>query len=330
MRSGERQWRLESRDWRGGRGHGRVAPIAVPEACKTVWDEAEKDTCFSREAIRKILGQPLRWLALAPAKMAATFDYAGAPGYYLHASNPDAFSERAKLVLGAVETVYERLGYLGALLWAGTIGGPRRKARLLLTLFGALLLFQTHAYWAVLLLGMALALLGRVLLDGSTLAATTCATLLATALVHAVFFGAGRYGMVLFPLISALSTVGLAGVVRAMPRQTLTQSPVAGRDGAPRSHFDSRGRAQSYWCGLTGDDPDASDRDRRSGAPAGPGALPATSRSTTKKRSSRASRTTISSIRFRRRSRRGGRCTRAVSRRSSTSETSMIAPSSTF
>jgi len=77
-----------------------MGPVDVPEACRTVWDEAEKDACFAREARRIIARAPGRWLGLVPARLAATFDYAGAPGFYLHESNPEAFDERAKVRLG--------------------------------------------------------------------------------------------------------------------------------------------------------------------------------------------------------------------------------------
>src|SRR5262249_43230213 len=111
------------------RSEGGWAPIEVPEACRTVWDEAEKDACFRREAVRGILTQPVHWLGLVPRKLAATFDYAGAPGFYLHASNPALMTEPDKTALGAVETVFERLSYLGALLYAALADGPRRRLR---------------------------------------------------------------------------------------------------------------------------------------------------------------------------------------------------------
>jgi hypothetical protein len=188
---------------------GSWAPIQVPKSCETVWDEAEKDECFEREARRLIVGSPGRWVGLVPARLAATFDYAGAPGFYLHASNPDAFGESAKVALGAVETVFERLAYLGALAFAGLAPGPRRKLRVAIALLSAVLLFQVHAYLGILGLLIALALLGKALLSGPVLPAATFFVLLATAAVHAIFFGAGRYSMVAFPLVTALGFAAL-------------------------------------------------------------------------------------------------------------------------
>jgi hypothetical protein len=189
--------------------NGAWAPIKVPKSCETVWDEAEKDACFEREARRLIASSPARWVGLVPARLAATFDYAGAPGFYLHASNPEGFGDRAKVALGAAETIFERLTYLGALVFAGLAPGPRRKARLLVAVVAAVLLFQLHAYLGVLGLAIALGLLGRSLIDGPVLPTATFFVLLATAAVHAAFFGAGRYAMVAFPLVTALAFAAL-------------------------------------------------------------------------------------------------------------------------
>jgi len=188
----------------GAEGNGTWMPIDVPEPCRTVWDEAGKDACFHREALGLIARAPGRWLGLVPTRLAATFDYAGAPGYYLHASNAEAFGDGPKVALGAVETIYERVAYLGALAFAGLAAGPRRRVRLVIAVVAALLLFQVHAYLGVLGLVMALALLGQSLVAGPVLPSATFFVLLATAAVHAVFFGAGRYSMVAFPLVTAL------------------------------------------------------------------------------------------------------------------------------
>jgi hypothetical protein len=189
----------------GEKATGAWAPIDVPEACRTVWDEAEKDACFGREARSMIGRAPGRFLGLVPARLAATFDYAGAPGFYLHESNPDAFDEDAKVRLGAVETVYERLAYLGALAAAAFALGPRRWARRIVAGVSAIFFLGLHAYVGVVGLLVALALRGKRLFEGPALAPATFFVVAATALVHAVFFGSGRYSMVVFPLVTGLA-----------------------------------------------------------------------------------------------------------------------------
>ena len=170
-----------------------------------MWDEAEKDLCFGREARALIAGEPGRWLRLVPAKLAATFDYSGAPGFYLHQSNGDAFDLEAKRGLGIVETAYERLAYLGALIVAALGSGPMRRARGFVAAASGALLFQTHAYLAVLGEALALGLRRRALWEGPVLASAAFLALLATVVMHAVFFGSGRYSMVVFPLVTAFA-----------------------------------------------------------------------------------------------------------------------------
>ncbi|MET0595802.1 MAG: glycosyltransferase family 39 protein [Polyangiaceae bacterium] len=184
---------------------GTFAPLEVPEPCRTVWDEAEKDACFGREARAIVARDPGRWLALVPAKLAATFDYSGAPGFYLHQSNGEAFGYDAKRLLGIVETAYERFAYLGALFVAAFVPGPFRRARWVVAGVSGALLFQTHAYLSVLGLAVTLALSRKRLVDGPTLWGATFAVLATTLLAHAVFFGSGRYAMVVFPLVTALA-----------------------------------------------------------------------------------------------------------------------------
>jgi hypothetical protein len=113
-----------------------------------------------------------------------------------------------------VETAYERLAYLGALAAGALVPGLRSRARKAVALLGALLLFQTHAYLAVLLLALALGLLGKQLVRGPVLLGVSFSVVVATAVVHAVFFGAGRYGMVVFPLATPLAVAALANAAR--------------------------------------------------------------------------------------------------------------------
>jgi 4-amino-4-deoxy-L-arabinose transferase-like glycosyltransferase len=184
---------------------GAWAPVDVPDACRTVWDEAEKDACFGREARRIIARDPARFVGLVPSRLAATFDYAGAPGFYLHESNPEAFDTDSKRRLGIVETIYERALYLGALAAAALADGPRRTARRIVSAVSGFSFLGLHGYLGVVGLLVALALRGKRLFEGPVLPPATFFALLATVAVHAVFFGSGRYSMVVFPLVTGLA-----------------------------------------------------------------------------------------------------------------------------
>lgn len=175
---------------------GAWQEIRVPEGCRNVFAEAAKDACFEKAAKEEIRARPMAWLGRAPAKLGATFDYFGAGPWYLHASSPGAFDDRAKTVLGAVETLVHRITLLAGLAVLGLGAGRRRRARMVLGALGALAALFPH--------GGALAHLAFAILAGlddripSRLAS---AVLAATLALHAVFFGAGRYGLVVVPFV---------------------------------------------------------------------------------------------------------------------------------
>ncbi|MCC6648296.1 MAG: glycosyltransferase family 39 protein [Polyangiaceae bacterium] len=203
---------------------GHWAPVGVPDECKTVFDEAKKDACFGAAARRDIARAPLAWLSLAPKKLAATFDYAGAAPYYLHASNPGAFSYRAKARAAVVETVFHRALLVGALWALARMAGPRRRARAALAVVGSacalagIVTRDAAGGWiAHLALVPMVALLGRRALGAPSLVPLSAAAVGATALVHAVFFGAGRYSLPAFPFI-ALLAAGAVSPLASSPR----------------------------------------------------------------------------------------------------------------
>ncbi len=186
---------------------GAWQPVDVPEVCRAVWDEAGKDDCFARAAHAAIARDPLAWVGRTPAKLAATFDYFGGGPWYLHASNPGAFGERAKVVLGALETVVSYLFLLVALARVALAEGPRRSLRVGLTASGAALAaVLVHGWVAYLALAAAILAFGpRWLARAPIIVAWTAILILATAATHAVFFGAGRYGLVVVPFVTALA-----------------------------------------------------------------------------------------------------------------------------
>jgi len=184
---------------------GSWAPLEVPEACREVFDEAKKDLCFGREATNWIKANPGKWVSLAPSKLAVTFDYCGAPGWYLHAANPEAFSYRWKVTLGALETAMERILLAAALLGIGLARGPRRRARIVLSVIAALPLLTRHAWLSYVGLAPVALLFGGSLASAPFVLIATVGVVGLTAVTHSVFFGAGRYALPVMPFITALS-----------------------------------------------------------------------------------------------------------------------------
>lgn len=190
---------------------GGWSEIVVPSECREVWSEAAKDTCFARAARTDIVRDPGRWIAKMPGKLAATFDYIGASPWYMHLSNRVAFDEDDKRLHGALETVVTRLLLLAALLRSARLGGPRGRARWIVAAVGALAAVTTHGWVAYVALAVSLALLGaRALGQAPLLVGWTGVLIVLTAMTHAVFFGAGRYGLIVLPFVAALGFVGAA------------------------------------------------------------------------------------------------------------------------
>ena len=187
--------------------------ISVPEACTTVFQEAAKDDCFGREAMKEIARRPGAWLARAPAKLRMTFDYFGAAPWYLHTANEARFPYRAKVVLGAVETLVSRLLLAAALvavfrLAAGDASRTAVRVRRALAALGMAACVLVPGTIAYLALAAAIAALGWRALERAPLVVPfTAAVIAATALTHAVFFGSGRYGIVVVPFVTALAFV---------------------------------------------------------------------------------------------------------------------------
>jgi hypothetical protein len=191
---------------------GAWEPVSVPPECAAVWDEAAKDACFESSARRRIAGMPGDWMARVPAKLAATFDYFGAGPWYLHASDAAVFGERAKATLGAVETVVCRLLLLAALVACGRLQGERELTRKVVALLGAVGAVSLHGWLGYLAIVACVALMGRrALEDAPTPVVASAAVIAATAVVHAVFFGAGRYGLVVAPFVAMAAFVPSEG-----------------------------------------------------------------------------------------------------------------------
>ncbi len=197
-------------------GNGAWAPleqIGVPENCRTVFAEAEKDACFGQAALERIRERPLAWLSLVPAKLGATFDIRAPAAQYFHRAASQHFGESAKWVVGALETVWGRT--MGALalfaLWRagrrarrGLGSEGQRNLSTALALVGGLgFLSPWGALGVVFLVGLAVAE-WRVLWAMPSFGFAPV-TLAATALTHAVFFGADRYSLVASGLLACLA-----------------------------------------------------------------------------------------------------------------------------
>ena len=195
---------------------GAWTELATPPECLTVWDEAEKDTCFEHAAQRAIREAPLAWLAKVPRKLGTTFDFFVAGPVYLARSNPaempykrlarlvvlDVLASRALLVAALIATMP-----IWRLLKKG-VTPPRARvipgARILLALL-AIVAAGTHPCWLAYLLLGSLCLVRQKDDRRSDVRLAAGIIILATMATHAVFFGSGRYGLLVVPWVTLVA-----------------------------------------------------------------------------------------------------------------------------
>jgi len=197
-----------------------LTDMGVPVECREVFEEALKDACFGQAAARRIVERPGVWLGLVPSKWGATFDYPAAPAHYLRMSNPTLMSHDDEQRLVAIETAFSRCLVAASLFGFFWLPGPARRLRGLLALGGLVSLASPFAWPAVLCLLALGAIQWRLLTTARPLAVGLSALAL-TALIHAVFFGAGRYALVGGYLAGLLA---IAGCVSSAERQFVRKS----------------------------------------------------------------------------------------------------------
>jgi hypothetical protein len=141
-----------------------------------------------------------------PAKLRVTFDYLGAAPWYLHTANASAFPYRAKVILGGIETFAVRILLAAAIISAIRAPGSLRRARLVLGGIGVATCLLVAGAIAYIVASIVVLLLGaRTLARLPVGVALAPFVILATMATHAVFFGSGRYGLVVVPFVTALA-----------------------------------------------------------------------------------------------------------------------------
>ncbi len=188
----------------------------VPVECREVYGEAEKDACFQAAGVRRIRASPGPWIKLIPAKLRATFDYTASGAEHLR----EAGSIQPPILdwLKAAEIGWQRVMFLllalGGWRWsmrtdlAEPASGLLRSWGSHLLLGLSLIGFAGGGVWWAWLPCSALWLMNwRLLTEPAAVFAWT--SIGTTAVVHAVFFGAGRYSMPILFAVGPLLSVGV-------------------------------------------------------------------------------------------------------------------------
>lgn len=204
------------------RATGRFETLRATDGCRVVTGQVQQDRCWLAYGIEQIEADPRRYLALAPLKLAFTFDHESFPIGYLHEARPEAWPEDKQRAARGLLTAFHRLLVVVAAF--GAVAFVRRTHRVQVGLF-----FVTAfvAYFAVarepthvwiLACGAGLVPLlpwpGRP--DVKPALALSAWLLVTTAATHAVFFGEDRYHMVASPVLCVLAAAALR---RPSPRE---------------------------------------------------------------------------------------------------------------
>lgn len=183
----------------------------VPAECREVFSESGKDACFGRAGRARIVQHPVRWLGLVPAKLRATFDHGAAGTEHLFAAR--AISEKYKSRLQILEYAWQRICLILALMGAhGALGDLRgHRGRSLLLGMGIVGSLGGGAWigWCVLAgLVASHVQLRRHVAGGAAVGAVA-----STLVIHALFFGAGRYSIPLWYSVAPLMALGVKAII---------------------------------------------------------------------------------------------------------------------
>ena len=205
---------------------GRFKTLRGKDGCPVVTGQVQQDNCWADVGWNKIKESPGHWLALAPKKLAQTFNHESFAIEYMREADPGVWPEaRREAARGLLTMVH--LGLLAAAalsIVAPSLGRLKREEQYwqigLLVLLSGLIFYgiadQEHPFHWLVMVAPALAFVplpGRPFLGAPMRVAM--AALLVTALTHVIFFGEDRYHLFISPLICLLAAAALRSSERA-------------------------------------------------------------------------------------------------------------------
>jgi hypothetical protein len=199
---------------------GRFQTLHGKDGCPNVTGQVQQDDCWAKVGIDRIERAPLRWLSLAPKKLAQTFNHESFAIEYLHEADPGAWPderrEAARGLLTAAHLALLAFAALSVVAWPLRATRPdARYAQLgLLVLLGGLVLYgvldEQHPFHWLMVVAPLVAFLplpGRPELHAFGRVAMAAVAL--TTVTHVIFFGEDRYHLFLSPLLCILAAAAL-------------------------------------------------------------------------------------------------------------------------
>lgn len=215
---------------------GRFQTLRASDGCPVVTGQVQQDRCWAEVGRARIRADPARWLALAPKKLAETFNHESFAVEYLHEADPVSWGPARRVAGRELLTAFHRA--LLAFAAFGVIALPRDRRRKPLAFFvqGLLLLgagsltalaflADTHPYhW----LAVFIAVVGLVPFPGrpplGAAGLYVVGTIAAAVVTHVIFFGEDRYHLVVTPFLCLLA----AGALRSTARPPLAPGQLRG------------------------------------------------------------------------------------------------------
>jgi hypothetical protein len=199
---------------------GRFQTLHGKDGCPVVTGQVQQDDCWAQVGWRKIKAAPGHWLALAPKKLAQTFNHESFAIEYVHEADPGAWPEdRREAARGLLTAAHLALLAAAALsIVALPLGRLKREEQYwqigLLVLLSGLIFYgiadEQHPFHWLIVVAPALAFVplpGRPYLGA--VGRVAMAAVLVTAVTHVVFFGEDRYHLFLSPLLCILAAAAL-------------------------------------------------------------------------------------------------------------------------
>lgn len=202
---------------------GRFTQLRGSDGCPVVTGQVQQDRCWAGVGKARIAQNPRQWLALAPKKLAQTFDHESFAIEYLREANPAAWPEARRVAGRQLASGFHRALLVASALafvaLAGFASGARGRSvwlvhAVLLTLVAGLaaraIATDEHAFWPLVIVccvAGSLPLPGRPALG--PVGTFALGTLAATALTHVIFFGEDRYHLIATPALCLLAAAAL-------------------------------------------------------------------------------------------------------------------------
>ncbi len=210
---------------------GRFRTLRAADGCPVVTGQVQQDRCWFDVGMAEIRRAPGRWLALAPKKLAQTFDHESFAIEYLHEAEPERWPESRRAAARELLTQFHR-GLMGLAALAVVSWPSRRHYGKLSTWFEwallaglAALIYATassdeHPYHRVLIAMLVVAMIPRPGRPwfGPALR-FSLAFIAATLATHVAFFGDDRYHLIVTPLLCLLAAAALRGPASEDPQR---------------------------------------------------------------------------------------------------------------